>query len=75
MLLTGPLTTRIGLTPCRRAWWATAPSIRNTCGCNLVSRGDDDISDKIREPSLKGAYRRARRVDRGDQLGVQTSIG
>jgi hypothetical protein len=28
---------------------------RNTFGCNLVDCGDDDIADKVREPSLVGA--------------------
>jgi hypothetical protein len=48
---------------------------RNTFGCNLVSFGIHDIADKIRALLLQGMYRRAGRVDRSDELGVQTSIG
>jgi hypothetical protein len=48
------------------------PSRRNTFGCYLVSLGDCDIPDKIRELSLKGL--RAG-VYRDDELGVRTSIG
>ena len=48
----------------------------NTFGCNLVNLGDYDIADKIGDLS-PGATVIAKRVgvDRGDELGVQTSIG
>jgi hypothetical protein len=67
------------------SWWATAPwarscrpptsSSRNTFGCNLVNVYDDDIPDKVRELSLKGtAIAKRVGVDRGGEMGVQTSI-
>jgi hypothetical protein len=41
-----------------------------------VQPGDYDVVDKIRELSLNGtAVAKRVGVDRGDELGVQTSIG
>ena len=52
------------------------PSRPNTFGCNLSNLGDYDIADKVRELSLKGtAIAKRVGVYRGDELGVQTSIG
>ncbi|MGV0814713.1 hypothetical protein ABQF34_22335 [Mycolicibacterium boenickei] len=50
-------------------------SRRNTFGRNLVNPGAYDIADKLGELSLKGTAIAARVGDeRGDELGVQTSV-
>ncbi|MCV7150924.1 hypothetical protein [Mycolicibacterium pyrenivorans] len=53
-----------------------APSRRNTFGCNLVNLADDHIADETRELSFEGTAIAERvGVDRGEEMGVRTSIG
>jgi methionine synthase I (cobalamin-dependent) len=55
---------------------APTPPRRNTFACNLVSLGDYDIPDGIREPWLKRTAIAARvGVHVSEEMGVQTSVG